>query len=80
MTDKRITVGELITTLSDLDHSYPVFVHGYEGGFNDILGRASPVMMKLNCNTEDYFGKHDTLDRQTDDPKEFEQVIGFILQ
>ena len=51
-------VGELIAALSAHPANMRVVVSGYELGYNDVLV-VSTIPLKLNVNTEWYFGKHD---------------------
>lgn len=53
-----MNVKELIEELQSLDPEKMVVVAGYEGGFNELTG-ASDIRLKLNVNTEWYYGKHE---------------------
>ena len=51
-------VSELITKLQELDQDKMIVISGYEGGcdFPNSLAKAN---IKLDVNTEWYYGKHD---------------------
>jgi len=74
-----MTIRELIEKLQQLDPDLHVFVHGYEGGYND--ADISPVKeIMLNYNTEWYYGKHEEADYSLLGPNHsFKIVKGIIL-
>lgn len=51
-------VSELITKLQELDQDKMIVINGYEGGcdFPETLSQAN---IRLDVNTEWYYGKHD---------------------
>jgi hypothetical protein len=51
-------VKELIEELQKCDPEKMVVVAGYEGGHDEISG-AGEIRLKLNVNTEWYYGKHE---------------------
>lgn len=53
-----MTTSELIAILQTRPPSERVIVNGYEGGFHDIEKPVSQPI-KLNVNTECYYGPHD---------------------
>lgn len=56
-----MTVKELIEKLKEFDENMRVVVAGYEGGVDD-AELANAVKIKLNQNTEWYYGKHEISD------------------
>ena len=54
-------VRELIEELQNLDPEKMVVTSGYEGGYDEIKG-AGEIRLKLNVNTEWYYGKHESDD------------------
>ena len=50
-------VSELITKLQELDQDKMIVINGYEGGC-DFPETLSPANIRLNVNTEWYYGKH----------------------
>lgn len=52
-----ITASELIEQLQQHPGDMRVIMPGYEGGFVDVAGMER-VNIKLNCNTEWYYGPH----------------------
>lgn len=56
-----MTVKELVEKLKEFDENMRVVVAGYEGGVND-AELANAVKIKLNQNTEWYYGKHEISD------------------
>jgi hypothetical protein len=56
-----MTIAELIEKLQKLEPDLQVFVNGYEGGITDLRG-ASEIFVKLNVNTEHYYGPHEEFD------------------
>ena len=67
--DKPFTVAELIEELRKLPAEMRVMVRGYEGGYHDCQTPAiEPI--KLNVNSEWYYGPHDTpSDHESSDVK-----------
>jgi hypothetical protein len=57
-----MNVKQLIEKLSAYDPETMVIVSGYEGGVNE-AEYAGDVKIKLNVNTEWYYGKHEVADR-----------------
>lgn len=56
-----MTVKELIEKLKEFYENMRVVVAGYEGGVDDAT-LADAVKIKLNQNTEWYYGKHEVSD------------------
>lgn len=56
--NKPFTVAQLIAELQKLPPDMRVMVRWYEGGYND-CGVPKLVQIKLNQNTEWYYGAHD---------------------
>ena len=54
-------VKELIEQLQSLDPELEVFVHGYEGGYENITFVSEPQDFILNWYTEWYYGPHQKL-------------------
>lgn len=50
-------VSQLIQRLQNMNPDSRVVVRGYEEGVNDVL-RLARVKVKLNSNTEHYYGQH----------------------
>ncbi len=62
-------VKELIEVLSKHDPEAMAVVRGYEGGVNEV-NHASACQVKLNVNSDWYYGKHEVFDEEwDDDPK-----------
>ena len=58
-----MTKKELIDLLSKIDgDDTPVFMAGYEGGFNDV-SNIEIEKISLDVNTEWYYGKHELSSR-----------------
>ena len=53
-----MTEKHFIELLQMLDPFKKVVIAGYEGGFNEVTG-VGQVKLKLNVNTEWYYGKHE---------------------
>lgn len=53
-----MNVAELRELLKTLPDEAPMFVRGYEGGVDDIVG-ADPTRVKLNANDRWYYGDHE---------------------
>lgn len=53
-----MTVGELIRKLESHDPDTRVVLNGYEGGIED-ASSVSGIKLRLNVNTEWYYGKHE---------------------
>jgi len=51
-------IKELIAELQKHDPELMVVIAGYEGGVNEV-SRTQAVGIKLNVNTEWYYGKHE---------------------
>ena len=58
-----MNVAELKELLNEYPDTARVVVDGYEGGVNDITG-AELIKIKLNANTEWYYGKHERVEEQ----------------
>ena len=56
-----MTVKELIEKLKTLDQEMPVFINGYEGGYDDLTDLANIEVVK-NVNTQWYYGSHEKID------------------
>ena len=56
-----MTVKELIEKLQTLDQEMPVFINGYEGGYDDLTDLANIEVVK-NVNTQWYYGSHEKID------------------
>jgi hypothetical protein len=57
-----MTVQELIEYLKGYDPTLPVVVQGYEGGVADVKPEGITVIpIRLNVNTESYYGPHEHL-------------------
>lgn len=57
-TIKRTTVAQLKQMLADLPDDAPVFLHGYDGGYDDVRDIVS-FELTLNKNETGYAGSHD---------------------
>ena len=57
-----MTVKELIEQLQQLDPELHVFVRGYEGGYDDVIGISNVTEIALNVHEEWYYGKHEDAD------------------
>jgi hypothetical protein len=55
-------VKELIENLSELDQESYLFVHGYEGGYNDVGFCSDEIQMVRDVNDAWYYGKHELLE------------------
>lgn len=53
-----MTVKELIKELKKFNPDQIVVQSGYEGGYCELDG-VSPIKLKLNVNTECYYGAHE---------------------
>ncbi len=53
-----MTVKQLIESLQQLDPEQMVVTSGYEGGIKETLS-VRPIRLKLNVNTEWYYGEHE---------------------
>lgn len=53
-----MNVRELRERLEDLPDDAMLFVRGYEGGVNDV-DYVVPMRVKLNANSEWYYGSHE---------------------
>lgn len=62
-----MTVKELIEKLREFDENMRVVVAGYEGGVDD-ANSATTVKIKLNQNTDWFYGKHE-VSRESFDEK-----------
>jgi hypothetical protein len=56
-----VTVKELIEKLQTLDQEMPVFINGYEGGYDDLTDLTNIEVVK-NVNTQWYYGSHEKID------------------
>ena len=56
-----MTVKELIEKLQTLDQEMPVFINGYEGGYDDLTDLANIEVVK-DVNTQWYYGSHEKID------------------
>jgi hypothetical protein len=56
-----VTVKELIEKLQTLDQEMPVFINGYEGGYDDLTDLANIEVVK-DVNTQWYYGSHEKID------------------
>ena len=56
-----MTVKELIEKLQTLDQEMPVFINGYEGGYDDLTDLTNIEVVK-NVNTQWYYGSHEKID------------------
>ena len=61
-----MTVKELIEMLTDKPQDMRVVVRGYEGGVNDITC-ADEIPVKIDCNSEWYYGKHEECEEESKD-------------
>ena len=61
-----MTVAELIKQLKNHPGDMRVVISGYEGGIDDVE-KIDPIPIKLNCNEEWYYGKHDTCKEEEKD-------------
>jgi hypothetical protein len=55
-----MTVKELIEKLQTLDQEMPVFINGYEGGYDDLTDLANIEVVK-DVNTQWYYGSHEKI-------------------
>lgn len=55
-----MTIGELIARLAVLPSDWPVYVHGYEAGVNDVE-RLAVGNFERDRNDESYYGQHGDL-------------------
>lgn len=63
-------VSELVTKLQQLPQELRVVVDGYEGGYGDIEKEdVSEVFLKLNQNTQWYYGAHEQVSKGEADCK-----------
>lgn len=56
-----MTVKELIEKLKTLDQEMPVFINGYEGGYDDLTDLTNIEVIK-DVNTQWYYGSHEKID------------------
>jgi len=56
-----MTVKELIEKLQTLDQEMPVFINGYEGGYDDLTDLTNIEVVK-DVNTQWYYGSHEKID------------------
>lgn len=63
---KRTTAAELIAALQKLPPDIPIMVYGYEGGYHD-CGFPVADKVKLNVNSEWYYGPHENADFRDDE-------------
>jgi hypothetical protein len=56
-----VTVKELIEKLKTLDQEMPVFINGYEGGYDDLTDLTNIEVIK-DVNTQWYYGSHEKID------------------
>ena len=61
-----MTVLELIKILESKNPSSRVVVSGYEDGLSDI-GNVRDIALKINVNSEDYYGPHEEVDSGEDE-------------
>ena len=54
-----MTIKELIEKLKDYPEDTRVIVDGYEGGYEDV-NNVDIIHIKLNVNSADYYGPHDS--------------------
>lgn len=62
-----MTIKQLIKILSQIkDQEATVMVKGYEGGVNDISNNTPEILkVRLNVNTEWYYGAHEIVKHDT---------------
>ena len=74
-----MTVREFIAYLQTLDQDRRIVVSGYEGGYNDVE-KTYDVFLKLDHNTEWYYGKHEGvyLDEQYDEDTPYDELAYVI--
>jgi hypothetical protein len=68
-----MNVKELIEKLSHFDPELMVIVSGYEGGVDEV-NNVGKVNVKLNVNTEWYYGKHE-VPHSDSDPFDCEAIF-----
>jgi hypothetical protein len=56
-----MNVSELKELLNDYPDTARVVIHGYEGGVNEV-NDLELIKIKLNVNTQWYYGKHQEVD------------------
>lgn len=74
----RMTVRDLICKLNGLPQDAPVFIYGYEGGYDDVL-EIYPIRVELNMNTSWYYGAHEMICGGEDVGSE-KAVDGFVIR
>lgn len=72
-----MTIKELIQQLQQLDPDLHVFVHGYEGGYDDVT-ISEEKEIALNVNEEWYYGSHEDA-KDTPNPSMHVIVKGIVL-
>lgn len=73
-------VLELIEKLQAEDQELTVFVLGYEGGVDDVIG-IQTIDVALDVNTQDYYGKHEQLldDYDKKSHEGYKQIKGILI-
>ena len=69
-----MTVREFIAYLQTLEQDRRIVIAGYEGGYNDIQ-KTYTAHLKLNDNTEWYYGAHNDVDMD----EEYDEVAYVII-
>jgi len=72
-----MTVKQLIEQLQQLDPDLHVFVHGYEGGYDDVDSDSNIKEVALNYHNEWYYGDHE--DADVVDRENYTIVKGVLL-
>lgn len=74
-----MTVKQLIEQLQQLDPELHVFVHGYEGGYNDVT-ISEEKEIALNVHEEWYYGNHEDVNYSLiEDKSQYTIVKGIVL-
>ena len=67
-------VKELIEALSQMNPELMVVIGGYEGGVNEIK-KYKLCNIELNVNTEEYYGKHEVLEKGEEPEKKDSTIV-----
>jgi hypothetical protein len=74
-----MTVQELITQLQQLDPNTRVFIHGYEGSYNDAIKISSEVEMALDVHSEWWYGSHDLVEDLDQEQLEGKTIVKGVI-
>lgn len=76
---RRVRVSELIDHLKTLDQNLCVFTRGYEGGVCDAALPLEEITVKLDENTEWFYGPHEEINAKEVVESEAKIAMGYLI-